>query len=277
MSNLLRVEFYKLIRTKVLWILLIISALFSFMLVSLFYMEEQGTLEKIEEFSDNITVEKIEVNPDEVEIPNNGIYLFMSSAISSDTFFINILFICIVGAFFINNEYSSGTIKNLVSAGYSRNQIYISKLIVYSMISIVLTLSFAIFMGLFGTMYFGFGEFPPTEDVIRLVKVLLLLCLYVTSFVSIAMLFVIIARGTGMALLLSFGFYLIIGSGLKFLSFQFTLFEKISKYSVYSLYPLIGESDLGSKDLFQFINVPFITILIFIFIGISYFKKQDIT
>ncbi|MBO1003886.1 ABC transporter permease subunit [Pseudogracilibacillus auburnensis] len=276
MSNLLRVEFYKLIRTKVLWILLIISALFSFMLVSLFYMEEQGTLEKIEEFSDNITVEKMETDPNEEDIPHSGVNIFMVSALSGDVF-INILFICIIGAFFITNEYSSGTIKNLVSAGYSRNQIYISKLIVYSMISIVLTLSFAIFMGLFGTMYFGFGEFPPTEDVMRLVKVLLLLCLYVTSFVSIAMLFVIIARGTGMALLLSFGFYLIIGSGLKFLSFQFTLFEKISKYSVYSLYPLIGESDLGSKDLFQFINVPFITILIFIFIGISYFKKQDIT
>ncbi|MFD2131201.1 ABC transporter permease subunit [Pseudogracilibacillus auburnensis] len=276
MSNLLRVEFYKLIRTKVLWILLIISALFSFMLVSLFYMEGQGTLEKIEEFSDNITVEKMETDPNEEDIPHSGVNIFMVSALSGDVF-INILFICIIGAFFITNEYSSGTIKNLVSAGYSRNQIYISKLIVYSMISIVLTLSFAIFMGLFGTMYFGFGEFPPIEDVMRLVKVLLLLCLYVTSFVSIAMLFVIIARGTGMALLLSFGFYLIIGSGLKFLSFQFTLFEKISKYSVYSLYPLIGESDLGSKDLFQFINVPFITILIFIFIGISYFKKQDIT
>lgn len=275
MSNLLRVEYYKLMRNKVFWTLIIISALISFLLISIFYMAEQGTLEKIQEFNDNISVEKIEADPEEVEVPNSGIYLFMSTIISSDTFFINILFICIIGAFFITSEYSTGTIKNLVSVGYSRSKIYVSKLVIYSITSLLLTLSFAVFFGIFGTIYFGFGELPR-EDVIRLVKVLLLICLYVISFVSIAMFFVIMARGTGMALLLSFGFYLVIGSSLKFLSYQFTLFEKISNYSVYSLYTQIGGSDLSSKDLFQFINVPIITIIIFVIIGISYFKRQDI-
>ena len=56
MNNLLRVEFYKLIRNKMLWILVIVLSSLSLLLVLLPYLDEKGVLDKV----DQITVEVLD-------------------------------------------------------------------------------------------------------------------------------------------------------------------------------------------------------------------------
>ncbi len=271
MSNLLRVELFKLIRSKVFRILLAIITFISFSVVFLFFLNEKGILEKI----DGMDI-SVEVDPEAAEFaPASGIH-FLIEQIHAPDVFLTILIISILGSFLITTENSTGVIKNSVSIGYRRTEIYVAKNIVYSLSSIGLILFFSVMLGVFGSLFFGLGDWPATELIIQSGKIILLTCLYVIAFSSIVMLFAMMSNGSGIAFLVSLGFYLIFGVVLNLLSYQYVIFEKLNHYSIYHRFALLSESDLVGKDLLELGILPLVTAIIFIVIGIMIFKKKDI-
>src|SRR5690625_4650258 len=151
MNNLLRAEIYKFIRNKTFWVLSIIIVSLSFLLVLLQYLNFIGVFEQVE----NIT---IEVNDQVTEsIQLSGMKMFLE-ALHSPDLFLTILLITVLGSFFIANESSDGTIKNLVSIGQHRKKVYIAKFVVFSIGSVIITLLFSIMIGIFGTIFFGRSE-----------------------------------------------------------------------------------------------------------------------
>lgn len=271
MTNLLRVELFKFCRSKVFWVLIGITVIVSFLLILLLFLDENGTLEKIEGMK--ITAE-MEGEATEL-LPIGGMKVLIE-AIHAPDLFITILLISILGSFFIAVDHSTGTIKNMVSIGYHRTQIYLAKLAIFSLGSIVLILFFALIMGVFGSIFFGIGDWPTTEILVQTGKILFLTCVYVISFSSIILMFSMIANGSGIAFLLSFGFYLVFGTTLNLLGQQFTLFEKLNHYAVYNRFAMLAERELTYADIIELMSIPIITSLIFIFIGVMIFKKKDI-
>lgn len=271
MSNLLRVELFKLIRSKVFWILLGVITFISFAVVFLFFLNEKGILEKI----DGMDI-SVEVHPDATEFaPASGIH-FLIEQIHAPDAFLTIIIISVLGAFLIAKENSTGVVKNIVSIGYRRIEIYVAKNIIYSLSSIGLMLLFAIILGVFGSIFFGFGDWPATEMIVQTGKIIVLTCLYAIAFSSIVMLFSMMSNGSGIAFLVSLGFYLIFGPVLNLLAYQYVIFEKLNHYSIYNRFTLLSESNLATKDLLELGVLPLMTTIIFSVVGMLIFKKKDI-
>lgn len=270
MMNLLRSEFYKFVRNKTFWVITITIVSLTFVLVLLQYLNYKGVFEQVE----NIT---IEINEQVTEAsPLSGIKMFLE-AIHSPDLFLTILLISFLGSFFIANESSDGTIKNLVSVGQHRSKVYMAKYVVFSIGSIIITLLISFMIGIFGTIFFGIGDLPANELIVDTIKVAFLTCIYIGSFAAIVMFFSMIFRGTGVAILLSLGFYLIAGAGLRVLSFSYNFGRALNKYSVYYRYSTFLENDLNTSNMVELAAIPTITAMIFIIIGLAVFQRKDIS
>src|SRR5690625_1541700 len=107
MSNLLRVEIFKIIRGKVFWVLLSIITAITFALIILLFMNDKGILEEIDGV--DITVE-VDLQVSEAT-PASGIDFFIEQIHVPDAF-ITILLISVLGSFLIATEHATGVIKN---------------------------------------------------------------------------------------------------------------------------------------------------------------------
>src|SRR5690625_361744 len=273
MLNLLRVEQYKLIKNKVFWVLVSIIVAITFLTVFLFFLEEKGIIEATEDEGFFV----IEANEEATEtLQNDGISFFVDTILSPD-WAMTVLLITVLGAFMIATENSIGTIKNTVSIGYSRHQIYLSKLVVFIIGIIALHLLISVAFGVFGTLFFGIGDLLSMDEFFLIGKIGLLSSLYFISFAAIVMFFSMIVRGSGLAILVSFSFFLLFGPFLMFLGQKYILFEKTYHYSVYYRFMTIVGSDLNqAKTLLELITIPVITSVVFIILGMLIFKKKDI-
>ena len=273
MLNLLRVERYKLIKNKVFWVLVSIIVAVTLLSVLLFFLEERGIIEAVED--DGFSI--MEVNEQEAEVlQNDGISFFMDTFYASD-WMITVLLISVLGAFMIATENSIGTLKNTVSIGYGRREIYLSKLAIFSIGSIVLFLFISVAFGFFGSLFFGIGDLPAIDEFVLLGKVVLLSSLYIVSFAAIVMLFSMIVRGSGLAILASLGFFLLFGPALAYFGQKYVLFESINHYSVYYRFMTIAGSNLSNvKVLLELTAIPVVTAIVFIGLGMIVFQKKDI-
>lgn len=270
MSNLLRVEFYKLIRNKTFWVLVTIIVTLSFLLVLFSYLDYKGAFDQVETLT-------IEVNEQVTkQSPLSGIKIFLESIHSPDLFLI-VLLISTLGSFYIANENSNGTIKNLVSIGHQRKKVYIIKYVTFSIGSILMALLIPLAMGIFGALFFEVGEWPANELVVGTGKIIFLTCLYVASFATIVMFFSMISQGSGIALFLSIGYYLIVGAGLRILSYSYNFGQTLNKYSVYYRYSTLPDHNLNTSNMVELAAIPIITAIIFIGIGLFIFQRKDIS
>lgn len=271
MLNLLRVESYKMRKNKVFWVLTNLIVAVACISVILFFLEEKGVIKAVED--EGFTLMEIQTE-EMVFIPLSGIAFFMDN---TPEWTITILLISVLGAFMISTENSSGTIKNLASIGYGRPQIYLAKLTVFLIGTILLHLLISVAFGFFGTVFFGIGEIPPIEEIVHMGKIGLLSSVYLLAFSAITMFFAMIVRGSGMAILVSLTCYFAFGPFLMSLGRQYVFFEHINHYSVYYRYMTIVASDLNQVSvLVELIAIPAITAIVFIGLGIIMFQRKDI-
>lgn len=270
MSNLLRVEFYKFIRNKTFWILVMIISVLSFLLVLFPYLDDKGLFDQVE----SLTVEMNDQVTEQTEL--SGMKIFFEAIYSPDLF-LTVLLISVLGAYFIASENSNGTIKNLVSIGYDRKKVYIIKGVIFSIGSILLIFLVSFIMGIFGALFLGIGEWPSSDLMIQTGKLIVLSSLYIVSFVAIVMFFSMNSRGSGLAVLLSFGFYLLTDTGLRMLSLKYKFGETLSEYSVYHQYLALFESNLGFSNIIELVTIPLLTAIIFTGLGLIVFQKKDIS
>lgn len=181
------------------------------------------------------------------------------------------LFQAIFITMLITSEYSTGTIKDSVSLGFSRMQIYISKLITLS-VGTILMMIVAIFTTAI-TSIFVFGVYGSFTlfDMLLLFRMLLIQVLLYTAYASVFLMISFLIKNIGGTMAFNIFFCLILGS----------------------LSSLVGNSYLGRILLlmnFSPTAVPHprtVDIRIAIIVGLAYliifsgiggltFKKQDI-
>lgn len=124
-------------------------------------------------------------------------------------FFNEMLFIGVALAIFISLyigvEYSNGTIRNKLSAGHSRNHIYIANLLVCYAAGIIACITYSVTSAILGLVLIGKetvgGLWKPAQGMI---VVLFILMAYAAIFVLISMSDMNTVRATVVSLLLSF-------------------------------------------------------------------------
>lgn len=300
MLNLIRMNLYRMMKTKSLYILLLCAV--SFCLLSCYmdridYIDiqspETGSIEETtdkEEMTDKdeattgITIEKAEeVDPESgsfgiaVQTPDKTdgkkpVFLEYFHAYLASGFML--LFLIIGCALYVNGESKCGYIKNIAGQTRHKSYIYISKIITMA----IYTAFFMLFYGLvhyiglklFLPYHFAFGK----EYLSQSVKLFLVTFLLHTAFLSAIALLVTLFRSTSVGitvgLLANFGFLSL------FLPYLEKLFHvKIQKYLIMTNLQqlLLGVSD---KCIRQGIYVGGVFLLIYLLCGTAYFTKKDV-
>lgn len=295
MLNLIRMNLYRMIKTKSLYILLLCSV--SFCLLSCYmdrydYIEIQKeetetiaeeTLSE-DETTTGITFEKAdEIDPESgsfgiaVQTPDktdgkNPVFLeYFHAYLASGML---LLFLIIGSALYVNGESKCGFIKNIAGQTRHKSYIYIAKIIAMAIYA-------AFFILLYGLLhYIGLKLFLPyqlsfgKEHLAQSAKLLLVTFLLYMAFVSAIALLVTLTRSTSagitIGLLVNMGFLAL------FIPYLEKLFHvKIQKYLITTNMQqlLLGAS---SKCIQQSIYVGGIFLLIYLLCGTVYFTKKDV-
>lgn len=264
MINLLRSDFYRLFKSRAFYICTIVSV--TLLAASIFIMD----------WSIRMTANLGNENSINLLMPyQDGISYGMIAFSGGDVH----LFMAIFIAIFITAEFSQGTMKNVVSKGFSKTQIYLSKVITMTTASFIMIFSMFVFGTLAATFVIGsFGDITGSflGQMLKTIGIELLLHTALTAiFVMVAM----TIRSSGGVIAIN-----IIGvislSSLIYTALNYLFKNKIdfSQYSLMnniSLYHNMNPSVTGEDFLRSFlVGVAFLAVITIG--GIFIFKKADV-
>lgn len=263
MMNGLRSELYKLFHARIFWVLLLITAVMSFVMTGLIFLDEKGLL------MEQVTVETGEETLE-------GFPMFIESVLAPDTFFIY-AFGALLSSFFIASEYTNGTIKNIVSTGAKRITYYINKFLSVWLGTMFVYACTVLTFTLFTSMFFGIGTLPTAEEWTSAFKALVMTIVLMGGFCAITTLFAILVRSSSVAIFVLFGMFLVCVVGLDMLASKYMLFEEIRGYSVFHYMGLIPmENHTNPSFIWEVIQVTIGTCIVFFSIGMVLFQRKDI-
>ncbi|RHW66701.1 hypothetical protein DZC34_00625 [Clostridium botulinum] len=176
------------------------------------------------------------------------------------------LIIFIAGEFIIK-EYSYGTLKNILSYGHKREQVYISKIIIMFVVTFILT-----FLLLFGTVIVAFitGAIKKVsyDEILGAINFILLICIVFTAIGSIYTFLCTLIKSKS----------LIVAIGLIYI-FVSSIFIGRIPYQKYT--PTFMLMDIGIvaptvQNIHHIIMTCIILIIVTSCLGIYIFKKEDI-
>ena len=198
MLNLIRSDIFKLRKAKYFWILLFINILLAVGTVYLLdftyklagdSMEAQLTQEQaaLDDAGMNVSVEGIPTGHDQLSASGQLLTFFAGNTT---------LLMSVLISLFVGSEFNNGTVKIIASRNYSRLKIYLSKLLVGILASILFPRVFALPATLTATALWGFGDVSGSYASQLLLKGALELLLG-ASYVSLFVMFSILIRQSG--------------------------------------------------------------------------------
>ncbi|WP_113929040.1 ABC transporter permease [Bacillus sp. P14.5] len=180
----------------------------------------------------------------------------------------------ILAGFFITSEYSTGTMKSIVSSGKSRLRIYSAKLIVFSLGTVIISLVLPIVMTAASAVYFGFEGMPEMAYYLQTIG---LIILYGAAFASIMAIFSILFTDSGKTIGFLLMFFIFADWPLQMLAAKVPAFEPIISHSVFKLiYDISIVNSLNSSDMVFIVVIPILTFLVFWGVGVFIFKRKEI-
>lgn len=198
MLNLIRSDIFKLRKAKYFWILLFINILLAVGTVYLLdftyklagdSMEAQLTQEQaaLDDAGMNVSVEGIPTGHDQLSTSSQMLTFFAGNTT---------LLMAVLISLFVGSEFNNGTVKIIASRNYSRLKIYLSKLFVGILASVLFTLVFVLAATLTATALWGFGDVSGSYASQLLLKGALELLLG-ASYVSLFVMFSFLIRQSG--------------------------------------------------------------------------------
>lgn len=198
MLNLIRSDIFKLKKAKYFWILLIINILLAVSTVCLLdftyklagdSIEAQLSQEQaaLDDAGMNVSVEGIPTGHDQLSTSSQMLTFFAGNTT---------LLMAVLISLFVGSEFNNGTVKIIASRNYSRLKIYLSKLFVGILASVLFTLVFVLAATMTATALWGFGDVSGSYASQLLLKGALELLLD-TSYVSLFVMFSFLIRQNG--------------------------------------------------------------------------------
>lgn len=187
MINLIKADLYKLLRQRSFYICIIVLVAISIINV---YSNDYSAhvINQVESTNDMINNYK--------EIYSN---LNASSQIKLAFGFNGLIFSAILIPLFISSEYKLGTIKTTISKGFKRTNIFFSKFIIASILSLFLVILYVVVATVIGTMLWGFGT-VDNSFYIDILKFILLQLYLNLAFSSVFIMISFLMNGTGGAI-----------------------------------------------------------------------------
>lgn len=198
MLNLIRSDIFKLKKAKYFWILLIINILLAVGTVCLLdftYKLAEDSIEAqlsqeqaaLDDAGMNVSVEGIPTGHDQLSTSSQMLTFFAGNTT---------LLMAVLISLFVGSEFNNGTVKIIASRNYSRLKIYLSKLFVGILASVLFTLVFVLAATMTATALWGFGDVSGSYASQLLLKGALELLLG-ASYVSLFVMFSFLIRQNG--------------------------------------------------------------------------------
>ncbi|MGE6362762.1 ABC transporter permease [Bacillus paramycoides] len=272
MSNLIKADLFKLTRNKTFWVLIMIITAIALGLTLCIFMASKGILNLNLDGGFSMAQTEAEQSNGQ-NFKTSGLETFIMTM--GGEFSIIILLISVLAGFFISQEYSTGVIKNIVAGGNSRGKIFCSKLIVYSIGVVIISLVYPIITTISTTLMFGFGELPSTSPFIYILRSSFLTIINFIAIGSIIMLFAIIVEESGKTIGISIGFIIFINVFFG-LGQNIEVIKVIYEYSVF--YQILEASNpiMTNIEVIKSLLIGVVTFIIVTYFGVFVFGKKDI-
>ena len=177
---------------------------------------------------------------------------------------------------FLAKEYSSKTIKNALSYGKKRYEFYISKFLVMIIGIAIILLALTVIPTVGHAITNGWGEAFKGEQILDILRTYGATLLTNASVVAIMMVIAILIRSNGGTIGATIGIFTLLPMLISFLYGKNDTFDTIYEITPFytnriSMFIYATGGDIGKA-----VIIALITIIIFLFIGVNIFKKQDI-
>ena len=161
MCNLLKADLYRIVRSKLAIVSIILSASLPFIIVLLYYGVAKGTEMLMPEGSGAELV--------------NGMFNARSLIISSFSLTDNFgLVIPIFSAIFVTKDLTNGTLRNKIISGHNRKKIYFSHLITSIIYNALIIIVYALFTSLFAFIFFDYGREINAQEIKSIIFIIIL-------------------------------------------------------------------------------------------------------
>ncbi|MCI9447395.1 MAG: ABC transporter permease subunit [Lachnospiraceae bacterium] len=278
MSNLLNAEFYKLRKSRGIYIGVLASAALVLMIYGSLVMVDKINQGVLENGTGGIVVSPVASSAEDGSAPESMLKQVGVIGVLQQMFgghFVGIIAAILVSIFVIR-EFSSGMIKNLVGKGYPRPAIFLAKMISAIVLVLVFEVAVAAVSILLGIPFLRWEEFSatPWEDVAVYVGLQLLFGAVIAAiFVLAGELTRNLAAGISVSIgVLLFSTTLTAGLDLIFHGIA----RKPSEYWVLDLVSVCPLTDVPSEFIRRSVLVSAAWFVITLALGILHFRKADV-
>lgn len=253
MINLLRMELFKLSKNKVFWTLtIIVTVVFAL----LHYLIAIGWWKMNNRFV------------------HAGLELFSSLELATTPFYF-MLFLSTLAGFFVANDFTIGVVKNIVMSGNSRSRIFLAKLIIFALGSVILALVCPLIVITGGKLLFGFGEMIDPSALGYFARAVGLFLIHLMAIIALLMLIALLVEDSGKTIIISVVIAVLISIADVLRPLPGFL-ETLYHYSIFHHLLDSFRIRMTHADIIKSLSVGLSTILILVFYGSLLFNRKEI-
>ncbi|MDA3129421.1 ABC transporter permease [Aliibacillus thermotolerans] len=254
MTNLIKAEMFKLQRNRTFWALIAtVAGLSTFLhyLVIIDWWQMHGTV------FDRAGLSELDA------LSTFTVPLFFNLIVST------------LAGFFISIEFSnSGVIRNQIISGHKRSHIFIAKLLVFSLGSIIVTVLIPVITAIIIAILFGQGDGLSLTHAMYLGRAYGLFTLQFLAFASIIMLLAIITGDQGKTIILSILFTIAMFAVEK-LSKPFFL-EMVYENTIFYQFTEVFQLTMTNGEIMKSIIIGVLSCMMISLCGILVFNRKEI-
>ena len=186
------------------------------------------------------------------------------------------LSISTLAGFFINSDYTNGTIKNQVLSGNKRSHIYLSKLIVFSLGVVVISVILPLITAVLETFLLGHSAIYNFSTVNYLIRSFSLYTIITIAYSAIIMFISSLTRESGKTIIITTVMTIVLFIIEKLLvpmnEIVRVIYENSIFYQIYQAFnPVLTVNEI-TKNIF----ISIVTLVIMTVCGIMIFKRKEI-
>jgi ABC-2 type transport system permease protein len=176
---------------------------------------------------------------------------------------------------FVAVEFNFGTMKNIVSKGFNRVQIYIAKFITSSVAALIMLFVFMAVGGIVGTILWGFDP-NGTANVSNLITLFLTQALLIIAFTAVFVFVAMSLRSNGVSIAVNICAVVLFDVLLQAINFLIGNSITLSNYWIAGNISKLATLNPTGSDVTRGVIVAVVYSIAAILAGSTLFKKQDI-
>ncbi|MFD1850790.1 ABC transporter permease [Oceanobacillus bengalensis] len=254
MSNQIRAELFKLQRNKTFWVLVLIStgisALLHYLVIIEWWQMQNTAFDRA------------------------GLSEFNAISTFTVPLFFNLIISPLAG-FYISNEFSnSSVIKNQIISGSKRSHIFLSKYLVFTIGSIVLTIIIPIMTAIIEVILLGHGDILTPSTMLYLGRAYSLFTLQYLGYTAILILIAIITEDSGKTIIFSIVLTIVMFVIEKLPNIP--IVSMIYNNSIFNQFSEVFTFSMTSGEILKSILIALVTLIIITLCGVIVFNKKEI-